>query len=706
MRYLITTVALIGISLLILLARSLSNTELVSSETFRLLLIFNIVFICALIVLIAIQVIRLLQNIKKEILGSRLTLRLVLSFATVVIIPVSIVYIVSVSFLTKSIESWFNVRVESALQGGLSLGQKTLEILLKDMELKAKSMAYAIGSAEDDSSGKILSDLREKFSIKEAIIYDRESRIISISGGNNSNLPELANQKDLQRGFDGFYGRIEEKGDSIYLKAYVPIPNKKSLRAKRVIELTQPIPESISNIALSVETVFEDYQQLAYSRGSLKIIYTMTLTLVLLLSILSAVAGSFIISRRISLPLSLLAEATKRISIGQYKQKIPENSRDELGQLVKSFNSMTEQLEQATIKSEKDSERLEIAREFLDSILTNLSSGVIVINNLGRIQLHNIAASKILEFKRSKMSGKFIDGNILKNSLYLPVIKKISVLIKTNKTIKEQSIEFKIEQENNEKIIRIQISQNKTKENISYILVIDDITELTKGQRNQAWSDIARRLAHEIKNPLTPIQLSAERIQHKLKNKVDENDLLMLNKSTKTIVNQVDALKTMVNEFSEYSRPTQKIIKEFNVSDLCENIIELYVTSKIKITLNARDKKMMLYADENKIRQIVINLIENSKDALIDIKNPKINISLKDEKKWIILSVSDNGIGIPQEIMGRIFEPYVTSKLTGTGLGLAIVKKIIDEHSGIINFKKNNPNGTIVCIKLPKNQYE
>ena len=702
MKYIITTVAFIGIALLILLAKSLSNSELVSSDTFRLLLIFNIVFIFALIVLITIQIAKLLHNVKREIVGSRLTMRLVLSFATVVIIPVTIVYLVSVSFLTKSIESWFNVQVESALQGGLSLGQKTLDILLKDIELKSKSMAYSIGAAEESSSSEILNDLREKFSIQEAVIFDANSKILSVSGDYLTPLPALPKQEDLMRASEGFFGKIEEVDGKIYMKAYVPIPRKKLLQTDKIIQITQPIPQSISDIALSVESVYEDYQTLAYSRSSLKIIYTITLTLVLLLAILSAVAASFVISRRISEPISLLAEATRQIAIGKYNKTIPGNSKDELGLLVKSFNSMTMKLSDATKSSEKSRERLEVARAFLDKILTNLSSGVIVIDNDGVIKLHNIAASKIIEFKKINMTDMKFTNDISKNKIYQPIIQRINTIILTKKIVKEESFEFNTNNKNNEEIIRVQITPLRRERNISYILVIDDITELTKGQRNQAWSEIARRLAHEIKNPLTPIQLSAERIEHKLKDKLSNEDLIMLSKSTATIVNQVQALKTMVNEFSEYSRPPERKIKAFNLFELFENIIELYHATKIKITLNASNKLISIKADENKIRQIIINLIENAKDGLVKEKSPKVIIDIIEDNNWVTFTIKDNGMGISEELMGRIFEPYVTSKANGTGLGLAIVNKIIEEHSGIINIERNKVKGTSVSVRLPK----
>ena len=300
------------------------------------------------------------------------------------------------------------------------------------------------------------------------------------------------------------------------------------------------------------------------------------------------------------------------------------------------------------------------------------------------------------------MTNDKFTNEISRNKIYEPIIKKINTIIFTRKLEKEKSFEFNINYKNNEEIIRIQITPLRREKNISYILVIDDITELSKGQRHQAWSEIARRLAHEIKNPLTPIQLSAERIEHKLKDKLSAEDLLMLNKSTATIVNQVQALKTMVNEFSEFSRPAKKEIKSFNLVDLFENVVELYQATRIKITLNIKNKLIPIKADENKIRQIIINLIENARDGLAAEKNPELVIKIIENKKWVNFKIIDNGMGIPEKLMGRIFEPYVTSKANGTGLGLAIVNKIIDEHSGTIEIKRNKTKGTSVSVKLPK----
>ena len=345
-----------------------------------------------------------------------------MSFALMGIVPVLIVYLVSVNFLTKSIESWFDVKVESALEGGLTLGQKTIDILMEDIELKGKSIAYSIGNVAPEKRNSLLTDLRAKFGIQDAVIFDLNSIIIEVSSEKSNLIPPIPSINDLERGGREFFGRIEEEdGEQIFLKTFTPILTKNINSKTLILQLTQPIPPAIANLALSVESVYGEYQQLTYSRNSLKIIYILTLTLVLLLALLSSVSASFIISRRFSSPLAMLADATKQISKGNYKKIISEQGKDEIGVLIRSFNSMTSQLEDATKNSEKDRERVEIARTFLETILAHLTTGVIVLDEKKIIQLNNIAASKMLKIKPTDMSNKLMSEIINKNLLFKPL---------------------------------------------------------------------------------------------------------------------------------------------------------------------------------------------------------------------------------------------------------------------------------------------
>ena len=708
MKYLITSVAVIGLGFLILLAQSLSNTDLVSNDTFIVLLVISIAFVVCLFLLIIFQVFKLLQSVRKEITGSKLTLRLVISFGLMVLIPVSIVYLVSVNFLTKSIESWFDVRVESALEGGLNLGQKTIDILIDDIELKGKSIAYAIANKPYEKREDILIDLREKFSISSAVLYKIDGSISAISESNPTIRSTTISLEDIRRVQNGYFGRIEEtKNKNLLLKAFIPIfysdknQTMDLIGSEEILMLSQPVPESISNMAISVESVFEEYQQLRYSRNSLKIIYTLTLTIVLMLAILTSVAISFVLSRRFTRPLSLLSEATNQIAKGNYKKIIPEVGKDELGILVKSFNSMTYQLDTATKNSKKNRNRLEEARAFLDATLTNLATSIVVIDKNINIKLYNKSAAKLLNFKLSNMAGENLKNAIKNIHKFQTVINFIEESLgKKNKTT-EISKEIVIGSQEDKKTLILKLSALRESSGISFILVLEDISTVAKAQRQIAWSEIARRLAHEIKNPLTPIQLSAERVQNKIINKLNEADKELLNKSTNTIIKQVDALKLMVNEFAEYSRTPSVVRKSINIAELIDEISYLYSDQNIEIKKNYPKKIKEIKIDENKFRQVLINIFDNSKAATEKIKNPKIMITVKYNKNFIMLKFQDNGIGIPTEIIDKIYEPYVTSKKTGTGLGLAIVNKIIEEHSGDIEIKNTKPNGVCILITLP-----
>ena len=708
MKYLITSVAVIGLGFLILLAQSLSNTDLVSNDTFIVLLSISIAFVLCLFFLIIFQVIKLLQSVRKEITGSKLTLRLVISFGLMVLIPVSIVYLVSVNFLTKSIESWFDVRVESALEGGLNLGQKTIDILIDDIELKGKSIAYAIANKPFEKREDILIDLREKFSISSAVLYKSDGSISAISESNPTISSSTLSLEDIKRVQNGYFGRIEEtKNKSLLLKAFIPIfYNEKNqtidlIGYSEILMLSQPVPESISNMAISVESVFEEYQQLRYSRNSLKIIYTLTLTIVLMLAILTSVAISFVISRRFTRPLSLLSEATNQIAKGNYKKIIPEIGKDELGTLVKSFNSMTYKLDTATKNSKKDRKRLEDARAFLDATLTNLATSIVVIDKNKNIKLYNKSAAKLLNFKLSNMVGENLKNAIKDMKKFNTVITFIDESLERKNKSLDITKEIFLDSQQDEKTLILKLSALRESSGISYILVLEDITTVAKAQRQIAWSEIARRLAHEIKNPLTPIQLSAERVHNKIIDKLSETDKELLNKSTNTIIKQVDALKLMVNEFAEYSRTPSIIRKTINITELIDEISYLYSDQSIEIQKNYPKKIKKIKIDENKFRQVLINIFDNSKAAIENTKYAKIVITVKYNKNFVMLKFEDNGVGIPKEIMEKIYEPYVTSKKTGTGLGLAIVNKIIEEHSGNIEINNIQPNGVCILITLP-----
>lgn len=694
MRYLITSALVISLALLVILIRSLSNSDFISSETFQLLLKINLAFVVLLFIFIALQVYRLFKEVKKEVTGSRLTLRLVISYSVMIIVPLMVLYFVSVNFLTKSIESWFNVRVESALESGLNIGQTTLDILRKDIELKSRSISYSLSNSKINEFNYILSDLTDKFDIYDAMIIDDESQILAISSRDNIEIDAVfPDEKDLIVANTGFHGKIDITQENIiYLKTYQPyflIDDK--IQKKFYLILTQKVPESISQAALSVESVFEDYQALTFSRNSLKVIYQITLSIILFLAILLSISLALYFSRRFTMPLSILSEATQSIAKGNFKKKIPEQGKDELGMLVRSFNIMTNQLETANKTLELNRQRIESSRNFLESIINNMSSGIIVIDPKNNIRLTNKLASKLLGFNLELLNGQRFNQILEHGSQFEEIVTLVN---KSKINYKEKALILKFKR----RILSIQLTEEDVGKNKNKIIIIDDISEITAAQRNEAWSEVARRLAHEIKNPLTPIQLSAERIDHKFSKQLEKKDRAILSDITKTIVNQVDAIKKMVNEFTEYSRSPELTKTEINLVDLINELVNLFQKEDLTINILSSSKKINFICDEIKIRQVFVNLINNAYEAKKDDSTCEIEIRLRKTKSSMIVNFIDNGSGINDDI--DIFQPYVTTKKTGTGLGLAVVKKIIDEHDGSISIKNNKLSGANVEIQF------
>ena len=714
MRYILLVSAALGVALLYLLSLASANTA-ISGDYYKILLYLNIGLAGALIVLIGYQLFTLYKKIKGGVMGSRLTLRLLGTFALMAIIPGLIVYLVSVNFLTRSIESWFNVKVESALDGGLSLGQRALDIMLKDVEDKAENMATSLAFQPTRSQYSLLNDLREKSGVQDATLLSLQGRILSVSSSDpTSFLPELPSIPQLRQAQNRVYGKIEPiPNKGLYLRVLAPVNVQEIAGETRILQLLQPVPKSLSNTAEAVQDVYRDYQELSYSRDSLKDVFKLTLTLVLMLSMLSALAIAFVLSRRLSQPLTVLAEGTRAIASGDYSTMLPEHGKDELGILVKSFNSMTRQLDDATKATERNRARVEAARGYLETILAHLSSGVLAINEKAELRTYNVAASNILGINLIL----FENQPFIKITENQPFLAEFVSLVQTHFELTKASELQKTELSRQIEIIRPQGKQlllvratrlpsNNNAADNGFVVVFDDVTTMVQAQRDAAWGEVARRLAHEIKNPLTPIQLSAERLQHKLSSKLGADDAHVLQRATDTIVNQVSAMKTMVNEFSEYARAPSANLSNLNLNKLIKDVSALYENAsadsvQAKITYHLALDLPDIKGDVTMLRQVLHNLMQNAQDALKFVENPLVLVQTSFDDTNIKLIVQDNGQGFPTDLLTRAFEPYVTTKAHGTGLGLAIVKKMIEEHHGQIKIENNPTGGACITIGLP-----
>src|SRR5450830_999033 len=728
MKYILMTSAALGAFLLYLLSNASASTA-ASGEYYTLLVTLNIVLAVFLVVLIGVQLFGLYRKIRAHVMGSRFTLRLLTTFALMAIIPGFIVYLVSVNFLTRSIESWFNVKVEAALEGGLNLGRTALDIMLVDVKEKGESMATSLAFQPVNMHFSMLNDLREKSGIQDATLLTVQGRILAVSSSDSSSfLPELPSKSQLRQARTRILGSIEPIGKKgLYLRVLAPVTVQDLAGETRILQLLQPVPKTLATTAEAVQDVYQDYQKLSYSRSSLREVFALTLTLVMMLAMLGAVAIAFVLSRRLSAPLTVLAEGTKTIASGDYSTMLPEHGKDELGVLVKSFNSMTRQLNDATKAADSSRARVEAARGYLETILAHLSSGVMALNSRGELRTFNEAAINILGVPLENYVGFSLDEIIAKQARLESFFQSIAVHIQQDDSEKDgQKNTQKEEIQTQIELVTAQGKQILTVRGTrlpdgGYVAVFDDATNMVQAQRDAAWGEVARRLAHEIKNPLTPIQLSAERMAHKLLSKLDDADAEMLKRSTETIVNQVDAMKRMVNEFSEYARSPAPQLERLDLNRLIREVASLYdlqgdKTPHIQIKLSLAKQACIVQGDSTLLRQVLHNLLQNSQDALATKTTPMISVQTEVLNDLLVLTVEDNGAGFPAEMLARVFEPYMTTKPHGTGLGLAIVKKIIEEHKGsikienvpIVGAEKNGVRnvdienaGAIVTISMP-----
>lgn len=706
MKYIVLISAILGGALLYLLSQASGNAAM-SGEYYSLLLWLNLLLVGALVILICFQLARLYKQMRAKVIGSRLTLRLLGAFALMATLPGLLVYAVSVNFLTRSIESWFNVRVESALEGGVHLGQSVLDTMLADLKQKGGNMALNMAFQPLNTQISVLNDLREKSGVQEAVLLTMQGKIIAFSSSDPASfLPETPSLTQLRQSLQKDYGVIEPiAGKGLHLRVLVPVSMNDIGGESRVIQLLQPVPKQLSNTAEAVQAVYQDYQELSLSRESLKQVFALTLTLVLMLSMLSAVSIAFVLSRRLSAPLSVLAEGTRAIARGEYETVLPVQTHDELGILVQSFNSMTRQLGDATQAAERSRANLEEARIYVETILAHLSSGVLALNDKGELRTFNLAASDIL----GVVLGHFANHSLHKLGQEHPTLRTFAnaILEQASSTnAHDWQSEMEIVTTQGKRTLLLKGSRLPYSADSGYLVVFDDITTMVQAQRDAAWGEVARRLAHEIKNPLTPIQLSAERLEHKLSSKLDATDSEMLKRATDTIVAQVSAMKTMVNEFSEYARAPALNLGTLDLNQLIKDVLALYEPQGIKLKASFSKQAIQVLGDATMLRQVLHNLLQNAQDALEGIKDATIELKTVQKSDEVLLTVSDNGAGFPLEILSRAFEPYMTTKNHGTGLGLPIVKKIIEEHKGTITIENADPQfaghkGAIVTVSLP-----
>jgi nitrogen fixation/metabolism regulation signal transduction histidine kinase len=669
------------------------------------LLLINALGLIVLVGMIGANLYWLVSQYRARAAGAKLTSRLVVTFVILAVVPVAVVYYFSLQFLQRGIDSWFDVQVEEALDDALELSRGSLDVRLGDLLKLTEKIAEEVSEMSPALIPIGLYDLRVLSGAIELSVFGLDARIIASSSAEGTDIvPSRPTQNVLMSLAQGrSYVGLDPIGDAgLYARTAVPVPVTKSDTEPMTLQALYRIPGRLSVLADNVESQIVRYKTLAYLRKPLKYSYILTLSLVLVLSLLSAVWAAFFSARRLVEPIGILADGTRAVAEGDYSKRLPVTSEDELGFLVRSFNDMTRRLSKARDQARSSQNEVEGQRAYLETVLGSLSSGVLSIGNAGELRTVNEAACQILGIDLSGHLGSDLEAISQRHAFLEPLLTVVKArLVEHVRDWQEQIILF---DSSGRRVLMCRSTALPTSEDIAggQVVVFDEVTDLIRAQRDAAWGEVARRLAHEIKNPLTPIQLSAERLRRKYLNTMQDDQAEVLDRATRTIVQQVETLKAMVNAFGDYARAPRLQLEPLDLYELLQDVADLYQGSKLDIRLQLLEPAPMLNGDAGRLRQLLHNLFKNTLEAVRDRQDGALVVRSRwvfdAGERFIELSFEDNGSGFPDEVLERLFEPYVTTKTRGTGLGLAIVKKIVEEHNGQI--RAQNTRHHHACVEL------
>lgn len=670
------------------------------------LIFFNVIGLISLLALIIYNVYKLIVQYRLKTIGSRLTARMVGVFVLLTIIPVSIVYYFSLSFLHRSIDSWFDVGIEIALEDSLQLGRSALDLRKREALNKTRQIAFEISELDDETLFVYLNEARNRHNANELTLVDHDQSIVASSGIDSTELPTalpLTAVGDL--GAENHYLNLEENAAyGLAIRIAVLVPSSDVTERSKTLQAIFPFTDRLSELTVGVQAAFDQYKELAVLRNPLKTSFTLALSLIWLLSVLSAIWIAFVAARNLVSPINDLVEGTKSVAAGDYEKQLVVSGDDELGFLLRSFNTMTRKISR-TREIARQSQVMEaMQKNYLESVMEHITSGVLTIDETGFIKSGNPAACSIFGIEAYFFTELYIDDVIREYPMMQPFYEAVRNHMQSEHEWQEEVVVFG---QSGRKILRVRgatlKSQSETRK--EQVIVVDDLTELIQAQKDSAWSEMARRMAHEIKNPLTPIQLSAERLQRKLSGEVSGDKQLMLERYTHTIVQQVEAMKTMVNAFTDYARSPSQNPESLNFNQMLEEVTTLYdeINPEVTIKLELDGQAILIMADAVRLRQLVHNLIKNSLETIDAVGWIKLQTRVLREfgAQYAELVVEDSGDGIADEVAENLFDPYVTTKTSGSGLGLAIVKKIVDEHNGVVWVEKGEQGGARFIIRIP-----
>ncbi len=779
------TIVFLAIVLVGLLAAASANTEFFD-RYFTLLYKVNLVIGALLVVIIGGLMLALALRARRGKFGTRLMTKLAVFFGVVGVLPGVLIYLVSLQFVSRSIESWFDVKVESALEAGLNLGRSTMDAALADLQNKGRLIAEQVGDGSTSATAITLNRLREQFGVQDATVFTASGRVIATASSTYDTLvPSLPDQTVLEQartpgGYASLEGGSDVEGDNGPASAARASNRRNDLyqlrvvvalgtaardvsglrlnsparrwagtglladrqsegsdgtshgfgltgeggREERFLQLVQPVPQALARNADAVQRAYQEYQEKALGRTGLRKMYIGTLTLTLFLAVFIAVMLALLLGAQLARPLLMLLQGTREVAEGDLSPKRELHTRDELGVLTQQFNQMTRQLADARRAVEQNRAALEQSKAYLESVLTNLTAGVFVFDHRFVLLTANPGAERIFKQPFGAWVGQGLIG-MTPLAAFAPVVEQafaehdVSAAAGAAAAHWQKQVEIPLEDEEEPLTLLVRgtrlpgpsVGAHGTER--GYVVVFDDISDVISAQRSVAWGEVARRLAHEIKNPLTPIQLSAERLEMKLSPKLADADAEVLRRGATTIVNQVAAMKRMVDDFRDYARTPPAMLQELDLNALAAEVLHLYGIDHpgqhdhpfIEVKLG--EGLPLIKGDPTQLRQVIHNLLQNAQDAVAENEaagRAAPHVSLQTDtveyddasgarRQAVRLAIADNGGGFSSRILNRAFEPYVTTKAKGTGLGLAMVKKIMDEHGARIELR-NRQSGT------------
>ena len=673
------------------------------------LLLVNAAALLILGAVVVANLVWLIGRQRKKAPGARLTTRLVLMFVILAVVPVSVVYYFSLQFLQRGIDSWFDVRIEQGLDDALVLSRAALDVRLRDVLVQTGQMAEELSESPYSTIAIDLYDLRVRSGASELTLFDSDGRAVASS---SADLTDIVPSQPtpgmllILRGGRHYIGLDPVGETGLYARALIPVTLSRHNNEVFTLQALYPVSERFSVLADGVQTAFARYKELAYLRTPLKFSYTLTLSIVLVLSLLAAIWAAFHSARRLAAPISDLAEATHAVAEGDYSKRLPVASDDELGFLVRSFNDMTRRLEKARDQARKGQQQIEDQRAYLEVVLAALSSGVISLDADMVVRAVNRTARKSLGVDFKGYLGKALPAILEEHVSLKPFV---DVILRHRRNEKESwQEEVSVFGVNGRQVFMCRGTwlQAQGKHRGGQVIVFDDITALLQAERDAAWGEVARRLAHEIKNPLTPIQLSAERLRRRYLDDMEKEEAEFLDRATRTIVNQVEAMKKMVNAFSEYARAPNISMEPIDLNAIIKEVLDLYSSNdlNVKIIKQLDAEPAGIKGDAGRLRQLLHNLLKNGLEAVNGTAGARVTVATRTLQSggmgYIELCISDNGSGFSPNVLDNVFEPYVSTKPKGSGLGLAIVKKIVEEHGGIIMAENMQSGGALIRIRL------